>query len=593
MAIDRYTRPFLLPEHLHCRGLPFEIEAGALLVDTRTDNVLVQLKMTSHADASVKAVKVTVQPADVKGDPLGDPIAHQYLDLDVRRDESFGQKTPIPLPDNSARSFSITGVEVVYEDNEVNASDGEWTPLPEQEALGASISDDELIKQYQLDFGKGCLYRLQEMGDLWRCVCGTTNRKDEEVCHNCGQQLSDLRAIDPEAVEAHKTERLEAERIEREAQIERERVAAIEAEKAAEESKRRHKKTAAILAAAAAVIAIAYFVITAFVIPSGKYNEAVALMESGDLAAAEAAFEALGDYKDSQTKVKECQYGKAVALMEDGKFSNAMEAFNALGDFQDSSAKAAECEESLTQEIDANANEVSELIKKGDFDAARNTAASTEVASPDEIYARGERKAIESAKVGDVVVYGKMTAGPQDNEPMEWQVLDVDDRGALLLVRNGLSMTAINDDNRNDDWSKTAIRKILQGGEGIDGIFTKSEQDGIDMREHVYDGEYDEATKSYKGGTEKSIKDKLFFLSRVDVEKYYPDPSSRLAKTVDGVAITWWLSDTDGSKNWPNDSSPTYTTMFCCVSRNDGSISSGREAFDGFWARPAMWVSFD
>lgn len=169
--------------------------------------------------------------------------------------------------------------------------------------------------------------------------------------------------------------------------------------------------------------------------------------------------------------------------------------------------------------------------------------------------------------------------GPRDGEPMEWQVLNKDDEGALILVLYGLSTTALNDDKRNDDWSKTAIRKIMQGGEGIDGIFTKSEQAGIDMREHVYDGEYDETSKSYKEGTEKRIKDKLFSLSRIDVEKYFPNPSDRIAKSVDGVAFNWWLSDSDGSKKWPYDSGSSYTTMFCCVSHNDGSIFSVRESF--------------
>lgn len=588
MALDRYSRPYLLPEHLHCCGLPFEIEAGALLVDTKTDNVLVQLKMASHADANVKAVKVTVQPADVKGDSLGDPVTHQYLDLDVRRGESFGQRTPIPLPDNSARSFSIMSVEVVYEGNEVAASNGEWAPLPEQEALRASISDEELIKQYQIDFGKGCVYRLQEMGDLWRCVCGTTNREDEEACHCCGQQLSVLRAIDPRIVEERKSERLEAERIEYERQLERERIAAIEAEKAAEESKRRHKKTAVIIAAIAAALAVAYFGITTIVIPLSKYNDAVALMETGDLAGAEAAFKALGDYKDSQTRVKECQYNKAVALLEEGKYSSAKKAFESLGDFQDSSTKAAECEDGIAQEVDAVVHEMAESLAAGDYEAAKRVPALKQVDTPDEVFALAERKAMANANVGDIVIYGNNG----DSGPVKWRVLNKDEDGALILSLYGWTSTAVNDDKRDDDWSMTGLRKNMQDSGVINGIFSIYETAGIDEREHVYDGEYDETLKGYREGTEKKTNDKLFLLSRVDVERYLPDPADRLATSEEGETITWWLSDTDGSKKWPYESGQNYTTMFCCVSR-DGSIFSVREGFDTNWARPAMWVSFD
>lgn len=50
MQSNHYKRPSLLPEHLHCDGLPFEIEAGALLIDTITNDVLAQLKYVSHSD---------------------------------------------------------------------------------------------------------------------------------------------------------------------------------------------------------------------------------------------------------------------------------------------------------------------------------------------------------------------------------------------------------------------------------------------------------------------------------------------------------------------------------------------------------------
>ncbi len=147
MPQDRYNRVYTLSEHLYCQGFPFEIEAGALLVDTKTDEVVAQVKMVSHADKRIKAVKVILQPEDTRGKALGDEISHQYLDLDVARGTSFGQKTPVRLPDNSVRSFSVSGVEVVYSDNSIANSSGAWEPLPEQKELSATISDQETLKQ--------------------------------------------------------------------------------------------------------------------------------------------------------------------------------------------------------------------------------------------------------------------------------------------------------------------------------------------------------------------------------------------------------------------------------------------------------------
>ncbi|MBQ6523894.1 MAG: hypothetical protein IJI12_04445 [Atopobiaceae bacterium] len=254
MPQDRYIRVFTLPECQYSAGLPFIVEAGALLVDTKTDGVVAQLKMASHADQNVKAVKVTIQPRDTRGEILGDEIIHQYLDLDMARGISFGQKTPIHLPDSSTRAFSISGVEVVYSDNSVASSEETWKPLPSQKALSETISDQETLRQYRIDFGDGCQYRLQELDGIWRCVCGSVNRDNEETCHSCGQSIEALRSIDPSAIEEHKATRLEAERIERENQAEHERLKRIEEGKKASETKRAKM----ILAAIASLMVLAF-----------------------------------------------------------------------------------------------------------------------------------------------------------------------------------------------------------------------------------------------------------------------------------------------------------------------------------------------
>lgn len=60
MSQNRYSRVFTLPEYLYCKGFPLVVEAGALLVDAKTDKVLGQLKMASHGMLNVKAVKVII-----------------------------------------------------------------------------------------------------------------------------------------------------------------------------------------------------------------------------------------------------------------------------------------------------------------------------------------------------------------------------------------------------------------------------------------------------------------------------------------------------------------------------------------------------
>lgn len=259
MAQSRYSRVFHRSELLHSDGFDFVIEAGAILIDSKTDSAVAQLKMQSLADAKVKAVTVTIQPEDTKGEPLGEVVTHQYLDLDVQRGSSFGQKTPIPLPDINTRSFSVVGVEVVYEGNSAASSTSAWTSFPNQKPLSEIFSDEETLKQYRIDFGESCSYELQELGELWRCSCGAINKESEDTCHHCGTAKQVLKDIDRVALEERKNARLEVEKAEREAQLAREQAEREEAEKIAAATKKRWKIFAGACAAALVVVGVLLF----------------------------------------------------------------------------------------------------------------------------------------------------------------------------------------------------------------------------------------------------------------------------------------------------------------------------------------------
>ena len=69
------------------------------------------------------------------------------------------------------------------------------------------------------------------------------------------------------------------------------------------------------------------------------YQSAIALFDNADYTAAEAAFIALGDYKDSAHMAARCpiqpEYDAAMQLYYDGKYAQATWAFEALGDYED------------------------------------------------------------------------------------------------------------------------------------------------------------------------------------------------------------------------------------------------------------------
>lgn len=356
---ERYTRLYSLTENLYQSGAPILIAAGALLKDTQTGRVLAQIKLQSLSDKPIKAAKIDITPLDVVGNELGEAVEHKYLDLTVKRDEAFGAKSPIALPDATTRAFRAAVISVVFADNSIwEALDTTWEPIPSPVSLAEAYPNTELCKQFKLEFGAKSQYAYAEFADLCRCPCGALNRQEEAECHTCGCDLTALRTLDIGELEKRKNERLEQERIAEDERQERERIAK---EKAAAETAERTKKIRKIakIAVPIAVVVIVFLVVlNSVILPNSMYNKAVTLMEAGQYEEAIDAFEAMDGYRDSVEKIEACEaaveladlnakYDNALARMEAGNYKGAIEAFVALDGYKDSEDKIEECETAI------------------------------------------------------------------------------------------------------------------------------------------------------------------------------------------------------------------------------------------------------
>ena len=337
---ERYSKLFSLPENLYAAGSPVVIAAGALLKDNQTGKVLAQLKLRNISKETIKAATVSVEPLDTVGQPLGEPVTYQYLDLHADRDADFGQKTPVALPDSATRSFAVSVVQVIFTDNSIwNADSEEWKPLGRPHPLDA-LGDSELTKQFRIEYGGGCKNLLLEQKDLWHCVCGGVNHQEEANCHKCGKALLELQAIDMEDLGKKKDERVAKEQAEADA-------ARIEAQKKAERTAVKAKKIGKIAAILAVVIAIAAF-ITGMIQKNNDYKQAVALLENKRYGEAAQAFAALGNYKDSAAKreIAEVQGEETFIRLMNTSIQEAYEWGSLLTDPSDEAKKLlAICEE--------------------------------------------------------------------------------------------------------------------------------------------------------------------------------------------------------------------------------------------------------
>ena len=105
------------------------------------------------------------------------------------------------------------------------------------------------------------------------------------------------------------------------------------------------KKKIVISLSVATFSAVVAFVILLFtvIMPTIKYNKAIALMDAGNYEEAIMAFKALSGYKDSENRINACKYNEALILMNAGKYTEAISGFEALNGYKDSANKVSEC----------------------------------------------------------------------------------------------------------------------------------------------------------------------------------------------------------------------------------------------------------
>ena len=215
---ERYLKLFSLEENLYIPGSPVLIAAGALLKDMQTGRILGQLKLQSISNQEIKAATVELLPLDTTGNPLGDAVSHQYLDLTISRDDYWGSNEAILFPDASTRAYIVKVKEVIFLDNSIwSAPSVDWKALPKKILLEESLNDLELTKQYRLHFGKDCKYTYQSTPDLWYCPCGTINHREEAVCHRCKKEAAALSSVDLDLLQEEARERIKQEKEEEEA----------------------------------------------------------------------------------------------------------------------------------------------------------------------------------------------------------------------------------------------------------------------------------------------------------------------------------------------------------------------------------------
>lgn len=111
------------------------------------------------------------------------------------------------------------------------------------------------------------------------------------------------------------------------------------------------KKRALFIVAALILCAALALLAGQFIVLEKRYQAAGELLVEGQYEKAQAAYELLGNYKDSTEKarniLRDRDYRYAMGLMAQGNYEDAMIAFKVLGDYKDSAERAAEAKDAF------------------------------------------------------------------------------------------------------------------------------------------------------------------------------------------------------------------------------------------------------
>ncbi|MBQ4513105.1 MAG: hypothetical protein II969_08930 [Anaerolineaceae bacterium] len=191
-------------------------------------------------------------------------------------------------------------------------------------------------------------------------------------------------------------------------------------------------------------------------------------------------------------------------------------------------------------------------------------------------------------KVGDSFTFGSYE---QDNdlnngtEPIEWQVLAIENNRALLISRYALDAKQYNKTYINVTWFRSTLRKWLNE-EFYHSAFSPEEKTGI---MEVKNSNPSNSCSRARGGF--STKDRIFLLSIDEADKYFTNDTARQCEaTAYAKANGAYVAENGNSWWWLR--SPGRIGQTAAMVLNDGYITyPGYGVVDTVdVVRPAFWL---
>ena len=163
-----------------------------------------------------------------------------------------------------------------------------------------------------------------------------------------------------------------------------------------------------------------------------------------------------------------------------------------------------------------------------------------------------------------------------DKKPIEWTVIARENNKILLLSKQVLAFSTYANAKRST-WDQSIIREWLSNTL-LNTAFNDQEQQAMAIR----------TVLAERSGAGKLTHDKLFLLSRTEIERYIPDSGFRIASSKEYTAdqstasCLWWLrSSSNGSR-------------YADVVSTKGEVNHVKvDTKELIGVRPALWLNLD
>ena len=205
---ERFTKLFGSSTSLYASDAPVVIKAYALLLDTKTTNVVAQIKYQNVTPYKIIALDVSIDGKDANGEALGAPVTHSYLNLAAAPGADFGVQSAITLSDKNTRSYTPAVTKVYFENGTIwEGGNAEWNALAPTVPISARMESEVALKEYREGVCPNAIVAASCSAELWLCSCGAYNKNGTTNCQACGTSLSAMLSATTESLEKDATYR--------------------------------------------------------------------------------------------------------------------------------------------------------------------------------------------------------------------------------------------------------------------------------------------------------------------------------------------------------------------------------------------------